>query len=112
METDTVMVTLCDAEAEYPPLDDFEAEVRGRSDDTLSLVASTDGLNSARGLLHRLLESAIYPSVKVKLRDGARVWAAQVVPDGPNHLGPYTTRDGKIRCTVTFAGRLAELQEA
>jgi hypothetical protein len=75
-------------------------------------VTSTDSLDSARGLQFRLLESAIYPFAKVKLRSGERVWVARVVQDGPNHLGTYRTRDGRERCTVTFAARLAELREA
>ena len=111
MEADTVMVTLFDAEAEYPPLSEFRAEVRHGSDGTLTLVTSTDGLDAARGFRHRLRESAMYPSAEVRLRSGEREWVARVVPDGPNHLGPYTARGGQERCTVTFAVHLAEPQD-
>ena len=108
MEANVVLVTLHDAEAEYAPLSAFEAEVRHWGDDLVTLVTSTDGLDSARELLRRLWESAIYPSAKVKLRKDESVWVTRVVSDGPNRLGHYRDRDGRERCTVMFAVRVIE----
>ena len=108
MEANVVVVTLHDAEAEYAPLSAIEAEVRHWGDDMVTLVAATDGCDSAGELLLRLWESVIYPSAKVKLRNDESVWVARVVPDGPNHLGPYRTRDGRERCTAMFAVRFVE----
>ena len=107
---DLVVVTLVDTEAEYLPLAPFEAEVRDRSSDSLTLVASADSIDEAHGLRLRLNESELYPSARLELRGGdGKLVMARMVPNGASTLGPYTTRAGQARCTLEFKVRVIEV---